>query len=99
MKVEICLLDLDDEEIDGEISILLYGRSLDQKRVVVVDPSDEPYFYVLPENLVKAKREIESILRKKNINVKRIEETRKILRGQEREFIKVYCFYPRTLAK
>jgi hypothetical protein len=39
MKTEICLLDLDYEEISGNISIILYGRSPDKKRVVVIDPS------------------------------------------------------------
>jgi hypothetical protein len=51
MKTEICLLDLDYEEMDGNISIILYGRTPDYKRVVVVDPTYEPYSYVLPKNL------------------------------------------------
>lgn len=57
MKTEICLLDLDYEEISGNISIILYGRSPDKKRVVVIDPSYEPYFYVPPKNLDRAKRD------------------------------------------
>ncbi len=99
MKTEICLLDLDYEEIDGDISVLLYGRSPDQKKVVVVDPTYAPYFYVLPKNPVRAKREIEAILRKKNVKVKKIEETRRRLFGEERAFIKVYCFAPQDTAK
>jgi hypothetical protein len=39
MRIEICLLDLDYEELDGNISMILYGRTPDHKRVVVVDPS------------------------------------------------------------
>ena len=99
MKIEICLLDLDYEEMDGSISIILYGRTPDHKRVVVVDPTYEPYFYVLPKNLNKAKRETEATLKKGNIKVKRIEETRKILLGEETEFIKVYCFMPQDTTK
>jgi DNA polymerase elongation subunit (family B) len=94
MKTEICLLDLDYEAIDGNISIILYGRTPDHKRVVVVDPTYEPYFYVLPKNLNKAKRETEALLKKRNMKVKRIEETGRILLGEEREFIKVFCFMP-----
>ena len=30
MKTEICLLDLDYEEMDGNISIILYGRTPDR---------------------------------------------------------------------
>jgi hypothetical protein len=51
MKTEICLLDLNYEEMDGNISVILYGRTPDRKRVVVVDPTYEPYFYLLPKNL------------------------------------------------
>ena len=58
MRTEICLLDLDYEERDGKIFIILYGRSADKKRVVVIDPRYEPYFYVLPKNLAGPKREI-----------------------------------------
>jgi hypothetical protein len=39
MRIEICLLDSDYEELDGNISMILYGRTPDHKRVVVVDPS------------------------------------------------------------
>jgi DNA polymerase I/DNA polymerase-2 len=99
MKTEICLLDLDYEEMDGNISIILYGRTPDHQRVVVADPTYAPYFYVLPENLNKAKRETEAILKKRNMKVKRIEETRKILLGEEREFLKVYCFLPQDTTK
>jgi DNA polymerase I/DNA polymerase-2 len=99
MKAEICLLDLDYEEIDENISLILYGRTPDHKRVVVVDPTYEPYFCVLPKNLNKAKREIEALLKKRNMKVKRVEETRKILLGEEREFIKVFCFMPQDTTK
>ncbi len=99
MKTEICLLDLDYAEIDGNISLILYGRTPDHKRVVVVDPTYEPYFYVLPKNLNKAKRETKALLRKRNMKVKRIEETRRILLGEERQFIKVFCFMPQDTTK
>ncbi len=99
MRIEVCLLDLDYEEIDGNISILLYGKTPDHKRVVVADPTYEPYFCVLPRNLNKAKREIEGLLKKRDMKVKRVEETRKILLGEEREFIKVYCFMPQDTTK
>ena len=99
MKAEICLLDLDYEEIDGNISIVLYGRNPDKRRVVVVDPAYEPYFYILPRNRDEAKRDIEDLFKKKNIRVKRIEDTKKVLFGKEKEFIKVYCFMPQDTAK
>jgi DNA polymerase I/DNA polymerase-2 len=99
MKTEICLLDLDYEEMDGNISIILYGKTLDYKRVVVVDPTYEPYFYVLPKNLNKAKREIEATLKKGNMRVKRIQEIRRTFLGEEREFLKVFCFMPQETTK
>ncbi|HVP80710.1 MAG TPA: DNA-directed DNA polymerase [Thermodesulfobacteriota bacterium] len=99
MKTEICLLDVDYQEIDGDVSIILYGRSADKKRVVVVDPNYEPYFYVLPKNLAKAKKEVEAALKKENMEVKRIEEADRILLGEEKEFIKIYCFMPQETTK
>jgi hypothetical protein len=85
MKTEICLFDLDYEEMDGNISVILYGRTPGHQRVVVADPAYEPCFYVLPKNLNKAKREIEVILKKRNVKVKRIEDTKKALLGEERK--------------
>ena len=81
MKAEICLLDLDYEELDGNISIILHGKTPD--RVVVVDLAYEPYFCDFPKNLNKAKREIEATLQKRNVKVKKIRETKKLLLGRE----------------
>ncbi|HSB04601.1 MAG TPA: DNA-directed DNA polymerase [Thermodesulfobacteriota bacterium] len=99
MKIEFCLLDLDYEKIDGNIPIILYGRTPDGKRAVIVDPTYEPYFYILPKNLERGRKDIENLLKKKNVKVKRIEETRKILWGEEQDFLKVYCFLPQDTGK
>jgi len=99
MKLEFCLLDLDYERVGENISIVLYGRTSDGKRVVVVDPTYEPYFYILPKNFDRAKKEIEGILKKKKVKVKRIEDTKRVLFGEEKEFIKVYCFLPQDTGK
>lgn len=99
MRIEFCLLDLDYEKMDGNVPIILYGRTPDGKRAVVVDPTYDPYFYILPKNLDRAKKEIESLLKKKNVKVKRIEETKRVLFGEEKEFIKVYCFLPQDTGK
>ncbi len=99
MKTEICLLDLDYEEMDGNISLILYGRTSDHKRVVVVDPTYEPYFYVLPKNPSQARKEVAATLKKSNLKVKRIEGVKKILLGEEKEFLKVYCFMPQDTTK
>ena len=85
MKTEISLLELDDEEMDGNISVILYGRTSDHKRVVVVDPTYEPYFYVLPKNPNQARKEVAATLKKSNMKVKRIEGVKKILLGEERD--------------
>src|SRR3974390_2041472 len=94
MKVEICLLDLDYEKVDGNVPIILHGRSTDGKRVVVIDPTYEPYFYILPKDVDRAREDIEDVLKKKNVEVKRIEVTKRFLFGEEKEFIKVYCLLP-----
>ena len=77
MRIEFCLLDLDYEKMEGNVPIILYGRTPDGKRAVVVDPTYDPCFYILPKNLDRARKEIESLLKKKNVKVKRTEETKR----------------------
>lgn len=93
------LVDIDYDTIEDNLYTVLYGRMEDGKRGVVLDPSYEPYFYVLPSDIEKAKKEIEEILKKEGIEVKGIEIEKKNLSGEEKEFLKIRCFLPQDTQK
>ncbi len=96
---KIFLIDIDYDTIEDKLYTILYGRMEDGKRGVVLDPNYEPYFYVLPFNIENAKKEINEILKKEGIEVKGIEVERKNLLGEEREFLKIRCFFPQDTQK
>lgn len=52
MKLRFWLLDLNDEVIDGVSEVHLWGIDGDGRRVLVVDRSFQPYFYLLLEEAV-----------------------------------------------
>lgn len=94
MRVSFCLLDLDYKEIDGKTAVILYGKTKDGRSVVVIDYSYRPYFYVLPLNVEKAKREVETLLKKQNFKIEKIETEKKKFFGVEKKFLKIFCFRP-----
>lgn len=93
------LIDIDYDIMGGKLYTILFGRMENEKRAVILDPGYEPYFYVLPSNAEKAKKEIEEILSKEGIGIKRIEIERKNLGGEEKEFLKIRCFLPQDPQK
>jgi len=93
------LIDIDYDTIDGKLYTILFGRMENGRRAVILDPTYEPYFYVLPSNTEKAKKEIEEILEKEGIKIRGIEIERKNLWGEEREFLKIKCFLPQDPQK
>lgn len=95
MQVKFCLIDVDYKDINDKTVILLYGKSVDGKNIVVIDESYEPYFYVLPSDLEKAKKEITKLLEKNKFEIRKIEVEKKNFFGEKREFLKIYCFKPR----
>lgn len=93
------LIDIDYDIMEGKLYTILFGRMENEKRAVILDPGYEPYFYVLPSNAEKAKKEIAEILSKEVIGIKRIEIERKNLGGEEKEFLKIRCFLPQDPQK
>lgn len=99
MKLEIFLLDADYIEKEGNVLLRLFGKT-EQGKNVVVFFEYEPYFYVLPQNLERAEREIKDILeRTGKEKVRRIDKVKKELELQEREFLKVVCNLPSDTQK
>ena len=98
MKLKFFLLDTDYIIEKGISKIRLWGKSADGKNGVIFFDSD-PYFYVLPSDIKRAKSEIERALEKKKLRIKGIEEVEKKLNGELRGFLKITCLLPQDTQK
>jgi DNA polymerase I/DNA polymerase-2 len=95
--MKLCLLDAD--YIDENQSIIrLFCKDDKGKTIFCLDYDFEPYFYILSkqgkENEVKKK--VEAI---KSIKIRRIEIVEKIISGEKRKFVKVFCFFSTDVPK
>lgn len=89
------LLDVDYSEEE----ILLFGITEEGKRVKFIDSSYKPCFLVMPSDKDKAVREIQEIVRRKNLAVTDISESTKILNGKEQNFLTIYTKRHQDLQK
>lgn len=96
---EFLLLDIDYDTIDGQLYIILYGKDVDGRKVVVLDRTYTPYFYVLTSDPLKAKKEIEDLLAKNGLTAKNLEFEKKTVYGELKDVIKVECFLPQDTQK
>lgn len=96
--MKLCLLDADYIDENDQSVIRLFCKDNNGKTVVCLDYNFEPYFYVLPksgkENEVK--KRVEAI---KSVKIKRVEIVEKILSGENRRFVKVFCFLSTDVPK
>ncbi len=93
------LIDIDYADFDERVFIVLYGRTADGRRITVIDPTYEPYFYVLPVHIERARKDIENKLKVEHMNIKRIEIENRIVHGEERAFLKIYTHLPQDTQK
>jgi len=90
---------LDADYIDGnnQSVIRLFCKN-NERTVVCLDYNFEPYFYILPkqgkENEVKKKTE-----NIKSVKIKKTEIIEKIISGEKRKFVKVFCFLSTDVPK
>jgi DNA polymerase elongation subunit (family B) len=96
--MELCLLDADYVDENGKSIIRLFCKDNSEKTIVALDYDFKPYFYILPkqgkENEVKSK--VEAI---KSVKIKRTEIVEKIISGEKRKFVKVFCFFSTDVPK
>jgi len=92
MKEQIFILDCDYIKRGSRSIIRIWGKTKKGKTVVLFVEDYYPYFFVLPKNPQKAKKEIEEILKKANQSIKEIKITKRKLRGEEKEVIQITCF-------
>jgi DNA polymerase I/DNA polymerase-2 len=94
--MKLCLLDID--YFDEDQSVIRLFCKANEKTVVCLDYDFEPFFYVLPkqgkENEVK--RKIEQI---KEIKIKRVDIKKRVILGEKRIVLKVFCFLSTDLQK
>jgi len=95
--MKLCILDADYIDENNQSIIRLFCKSKD-KTIVCLDYGFEPYFYILPkkgkENEVK--KGVEAI---KSVRIKKVEIVERVLSGEKRKFVKVFCFFSTDVPK
>jgi DNA polymerase I/DNA polymerase-2 len=96
--MKLCLLDADYIDENNQSVIRLFCKNVNGKTFVCMDYNFEPYFYILAkqgkENEVKKRTE-----EIRSVNVKRVEIVERILSGEKRKFLKVFCFLSTDVPK
>jgi DNA polymerase I/DNA polymerase-2 len=94
--MKLCLLDID--YFDEDQSVIRLFCKANGKTVTCLDYGFEPYFYILPKQGKESevKRAIEKI---EGIKIKRVETEKRIIKGEKRKFVKVFCFLSSDLPK
>jgi len=98
LKVEFFLLDADYVIERDEALVRLFGITEEGKTIASFFQY-EPYFYVLSSDAQKAIEEIKALVKKKNVKIKRIEKVKKVLKGENKEFLKIFCNLPQDTQK
>jgi len=96
--MKLCILDADYIDENNQSIIRLFCKDNNGKTIIALDYDFEPYFYILPkqgkENEVKRKVE-----EQKEIKIRRAEIVEKIISGEKRRFVKVFCFLSTDVPK
>ena len=93
MERNVVILDIDYVTYEDKPVIRLFSKD-DDKNVVLLDDTFEPYLYVVSDNVDECISEIEE-----NLDVVRVEKVLKKDFQIEQEFIKVTFIHPQELAK
>jgi DNA polymerase I/DNA polymerase-2 len=96
--MKLCLLDAGYINENNQSIIRLFCKDKDGKIVVCLDYNFEPYFYILPKKgkEKEVKKRVEAI---KSIKIKRAEIIERILSGERKKFVKVFCFISTDVPK
>ncbi|MCD6381647.1 MAG: ribonuclease H-like domain-containing protein [Candidatus Aenigmarchaeota archaeon] len=97
MKLKMFLLDADyiEDKRESKVTIRLFGKTKNGKNVVALCDY-QPYFYVLPSNVERAKKEIQKLAGDKIVKMETVE---RILGREKKKFIKIYCKLPQDTQK
>jgi len=100
LKLDFWLLDLNHEAHGGKSAIWLWGVTHDNKRVLVIDPNFQAYFYLLPkkgQDIGQLKEKIER--EKPHPAVERVLIEKRKRLAEERQVLKIFCKDSDTLEK
>jgi DNA polymerase I len=100
LKLDFWLLDFNHEAHEGKSAIWLWGVTHDNKRVLVIDPNFQAYFYLMPKKGQDIGPLRERIEREKpHPSVERVVIERKKRLAEERQVLKIFCKDPSALEK
>lgn len=94
-KEKVFVFDADYIEEESP-KVRLWGKTKEGKNIILFFKT-LPYFFVLPKNLEKAKREIKEFLEKEKIKIEKIETKKRKIFGKEAEFLKIFASKPSNL--
>jgi DNA polymerase I len=100
LRLDFWLLDLNHEAHEGKSAIWLWGVTHDNKRVLVIDPNFQSYFYLLPkkgQDVDQLKDRIE--IEKPHPSVERVVIEKRKRLAEEMQVLKVFCKDADTLEK
>jgi DNA polymerase Pol2 len=95
--MKLCLLDADYFDEKGQSVIRLFCKDKD-KTVVCLDYDFYPYFYILPREGKEreVRKRAENI---RSVKVRKAEIVKKVMKGEKRKFVKVFCFLSTDVPK
>lgn len=96
--MKLYLLDADYFDENIQFVIRLFCKDNNGKTFICLDYDFEPYFYILPKQGKEddVKKRVEQI---KDIKIKRAEIVEKIISGEKRKLLKVFCFLSTDVPK
>ncbi len=100
MKLDFWLLDLNHEAHEGGSAIWLWGVTHENKRILVIDATFQPYFYLLPkkgQDIDQLKEKIEREKPHPSIEGAVIERKNRL--AERRQVLKIVCNDPDALEK
>jgi len=100
LKLDFWLLDLNHEAHEGGSAIWLWGVTHENKRILVIDATFQPYFYLLPkkgQDIDQLKEKIEREKPHPSIEGAVIERKNRL--AERRQVLKIVCNDPDALEK
>jgi len=101
LRIVFWLVDINYDVVNDIPEIRLWGITNDNRRVVVLDRSFRPYFYVLPKDSRKIKQLAEKIKKVYSVKYKvlKVETVSRKYFGKEVKLLKVTCQIPALIPK
>lgn len=99
-KIQFYLLDIRRDIINNKQAILLFGKTLNNERVCIIDKSFLPYFYVMPKKNLDIKEKLEKLEVERDKKISKViktETVQKKILGEKIDVIKVYVPFFRDI--